>query len=207
MTTVGTGSGWFWPGVLGVLVLVLVLAVTAIAMVARWRRGRAVSTVDEEVADRPLVVRQLRKAYDDGFVAVRDVSFSVRRHQVVGLLGPNGAGKTTVLRTMMGLIQPTAGEILLYGHRVKPGAPVLSRIGSLVEGTGFLPHLSGLDNLKLYWRATGGRRARRENGRGAGVGGPRHGGPPGGADVQSGHAAAAGDRAGHARNAGSFGSR
>jgi ABC-2 type transport system ATP-binding protein len=38
---------------------------------------------------------------------------------------------------------------------VTPGAPVLSRLGSFVEGPGFLPHLSGRDNLELYWRATG----------------------------------------------------
>jgi ABC-2 type transport system ATP-binding protein len=56
---------------------------------------------------------------------------------------------------VLGLIRPTAGEALLFGHRAGPGAPVLSRIGALVEGPGFLPHLSGLDNLTLYWRATG----------------------------------------------------
>ncbi|WP_163511830.1 alpha/beta fold hydrolase [Fodinicola acaciae] len=151
--TTGGGMSWFWPGMLALLVLALAIGVAAAAMVARWRRRRQVSIVDED--DSPLVVRGLRKEYADGFVAARDVSFSVRRNQVVGLLGPNGAGKTTLLRTMMGLIRPTAGEILLYGHRVEPGAPVLSRIGSLVEGTGFLPHLSGLDNLRLYWRATG----------------------------------------------------
>jgi ABC-2 type transport system ATP-binding protein len=74
---------------------------------------------------------------------------------VVGLLGPNGAGKTTCLRTLMGLIRPTTGEVLIFGHPLTPGAPTLSRIGALVEGPGFLPHLSGRANLELYWRATG----------------------------------------------------
>jgi ABC-2 type transport system ATP-binding protein len=106
-------------------------------------------------ADTPLVIRGLGKAYGDGFVAVRDLSFTLDRGQVLGLLGPNGAGKTTTLRMLMGLIRPTAGEILVFGHRIRAGAPVLSRLGSFVEGTGFLPHLSGLDNLRLYWRATG----------------------------------------------------
>jgi ABC-2 type transport system ATP-binding protein len=50
---------------------------------------------------------------------------------------------------------PTAGEVLVFGHRLAPGSPVLSRVGSLVEGPGFLPHLSGLDNLRAFWRATG----------------------------------------------------
>jgi ABC-2 type transport system ATP-binding protein len=74
---------------------------------------------------------------------------------VVGLLGPNGAGKTTSLRMLLGLIQPTGGEALVFGYRVAAGSPVLSRIGALVEGPGFLPHLSGLDNLRMYWRSTG----------------------------------------------------
>jgi ABC-2 type transport system ATP-binding protein len=43
----------------------------------------------------------------------------------------------------------------VFGHKVTPGAPVLSRIGSFVEGSGFLPHLSGTANLHLYWAATG----------------------------------------------------
>jgi ABC-2 type transport system ATP-binding protein len=74
---------------------------------------------------------------------------------VLGLLGPNGAGKTTTLRMVMGLITPTAGEIRVFGQLVRPGADILARIGSFVEGSGFLPHLSGKANLDLYWRATG----------------------------------------------------
>jgi ABC-2 type transport system ATP-binding protein len=100
-------------------------------------------------------VNGLRKAYGDGFVAVQEIDFTVERGQVVGLLGPNGAGKTTTLRVLMGLTQPTAGEIFVFGHRLVPGAPILSRVGSLVEGPGFLPHLSGYENLKAYWQATG----------------------------------------------------
>ena len=79
----------------------------------------------------------------------------MKRGQVVGLLGPNGAGKTTTLRVLMGLLQPTEGHMRVFGHKVTPGAPVLSRLGALVEGPGLLPHLSGMDNLRLYWRATG----------------------------------------------------
>ena len=55
----------------------------------------------------------------------------------------------------MGLLQPTDGEMRVFGHKVTPGAPVLSRLGALVEGPGLLPHLSGMDNLRLFWRATG----------------------------------------------------
>jgi ABC-2 type transport system ATP-binding protein len=86
---------------------------------------------------------------------VDGVSFRVERGQVVGLLGPNGAGKTTTLRVLMGLIRPTSGTVRVFGELVEAGAPVLSRIGSFIEGPGLLPHLSGRDNLRLFWDATG----------------------------------------------------
>jgi ABC-2 type transport system ATP-binding protein len=132
----------------------IALAVMAGLMLTGRGRGRARGTVvgDENV---PLKITQLTKRYKNGLLAVDDLSFEVERGQVLGLLGPNGAGKTTTLRMLMGLITPDSGAIELFGRRVSPGAPVLSRIGSFVEGPGFLPHLPGHDNLTLYWRATG----------------------------------------------------
>jgi ABC-2 type transport system ATP-binding protein len=56
---------------------------------------------------------------------------------------------------LMGLIHPDAVEIRIFGEPVRPGAPVLARLGSFVEGPGFLPHLTGRANLELYWKATG----------------------------------------------------
>jgi ABC-2 type transport system ATP-binding protein len=119
------------------------------------RRDRAAAPTDLAAADVPLRIRDLAKTYRGGFSAVKGVSFDVERGMVLGLLGPNGAGKTTVLRMLMGLITPTAGSISAFGERVGPGSPVLARIGAFVEGPGFLPHLSGTDNLRLYWAATG----------------------------------------------------
>ncbi|MFJ6195970.1 alpha/beta fold hydrolase [Micromonospora sp. NPDC092111] len=148
-----TATVWRWVlvGLLAAIAVGLVVVVT----VVRRRHRRQDSSVHPEYAGVPLAVRDLRKEYADGFVAVSRVDFEVHPGQVVGLLGPNGAGKTTTLRVLMGLTQPTAGEIYVFGHRLVPGSPVLSRIGALVEGPGFLPHLSGLDNLRAYWRATG----------------------------------------------------
>ena len=80
---------------------------------------------------------------------------------VLGLLGPNGAGKTTVLRMLMGLIGRPPARSPRSASAVGPGAPVLARIGAFVEGPGFLPHLSGAENLRLYWAATGRPPARR----------------------------------------------
>ncbi|WP_027342420.1 alpha/beta fold hydrolase [Hamadaea tsunoensis] len=143
---------WIW--VLVGLVALLIIGVVAAVVIARLRGRRKVRTVISAYADTPLHVRGLRKTYGS-FVAVENVDFTVERGQVVGLLGPNGAGKTTSLRVLMGLTQATAGEVLIFGHRLAPGAPVLSRIGALVEGPGFLPHLTGEQNLYAYWRATG----------------------------------------------------
>ncbi|MEV7098192.1 alpha/beta fold hydrolase [Amycolatopsis sp. NPDC051045] len=126
----------------------------AVALFAALRRRRA-TDIDPELATTPLVIEGLRKEYPGGFVAVKDLSFRVEPGQVLGLLGPNGAGKTTTLRMLMGLITPTQGHIRVFGHKITAGAPVLSRIGSFVEGAGFLPHLSGRANLELYWASTG----------------------------------------------------
>lgn len=109
------------------------------------------------LADVPLEITGLTKRYakSQDRYAVRDLSFRVEKGQVLGLLGPNGAGKTTTLRMLMGLISPDAGEIRVFGHAVRAGSPVLSRVGAFVEGAGFLPHLTGRANLELYWQATG----------------------------------------------------
>jgi ABC-2 type transport system ATP-binding protein len=144
-----------WRYVLAGLLVAIALGLATVLLVRRRRLRRHDNPTIDEYADTPLVVRDLRKAYGDGFVAVEDVSFTVERGQVVGLLGPNGAGKTTTLRVLMGLTMPTGGEALVFGHRLAPGAPILSRVGSLVEGPGFLPHLTGYENLRAYWKATG----------------------------------------------------
>ncbi|WP_131737455.1 alpha/beta fold hydrolase [Actinomadura roseirufa] len=137
--------GWVWG-------LPVAAAVLAAVILARGRRRPAGRPA---LSDVPLEITGLTKAYRNGHLAVADLSLRVEKGQVLGLLGPNGAGKTTTLRMLMGLIHPDSGEIRIFGQRVTPGAPVLSRLGSFVEGPGFLPHLSGRDNLDLYWRATG----------------------------------------------------
>src|SRR4051794_34172406 len=147
----GTSRWW----ILLAVVVALGLLGRVVAMLWGRRRRRRLSAVEPDGEDVPLRFEGVTKAYKDGFVAVRDLSFEVRRGQVLGLLGPNGAGKTTSLRMLMGLIRPTAGRISIFGHAAGPGAPVLSRLGSFVEGTGLQPHLSGRDNLTLYWAATG----------------------------------------------------
>ncbi|WP_412075353.1 alpha/beta fold hydrolase [Streptomyces xanthophaeus] len=148
---------WSWGLPLGAAALA-----AALLGIRRTRPGAAgarggAAQPDPALAGVPLEITGLTKRYakaQDRY-AVRDLSFRVEKGQVLGLLGPNGAGKTTTLRMLMGLISPDAGEIRVFGHAVRAGAPVLSRVGAFVEGAGFLPHLTGRANLELYWQATG----------------------------------------------------
>ncbi|MER5277885.1 alpha/beta fold hydrolase [Streptomyces sp. NPDC002809] len=149
-----TGSAalpwWTWGLPAAAVVIAGALLLTA-------RRRTATPAPDPALADVPLQITGLSKKYAKSAdrYAVKELSFRVEKGQVLGLLGPNGAGKTTTLRMLMGLITPDDGEIRVFGRAIRPGAPVLSRVGSFVEGAGFLPHLSGRANLELYWQATG----------------------------------------------------
>lgn len=140
------GSIWLWPA-LALLTLLLAIGILYL------RRQQHSDVVREE--DFMVQVENLSKVYKDGYKAVENLSFTVSRGQVVGLLGPNGAGKTTTLRMMMGLIFPTEGAIYMNGKAVYPGSPALANLGSFVEGPGFLPHLTGRENLDLYWKSIG----------------------------------------------------
>ncbi|MFJ2216860.1 alpha/beta fold hydrolase [Streptomyces sp. NPDC101062] len=151
LTAGSTALPWWTWGLPAIGVLI------AGALLLTARRRTSAPEPDPALAEVPLQITDLSKRYSKSSdrYAVRDLSFGVEKGQVLGLLGPNGAGKTTTLRMLMGLISPDAGEIRVFGHAIRPGAPVLSRVGAFVEGAGFLPHLSGRENLELYWRATG----------------------------------------------------
>ena len=141
-----SSANFLWP--LGAFASVIFAAIFV-----RLRRPKVAPA--KETSHALVSVENLSKTYKDGHRAVADLSFEVQRGQVVGLLGPNGAGKTTALRMIMGLIFPTQGSIYLNGESVYPGSPALSNIGCFIEGPGFLPHLSGRENLRLYWRSIG----------------------------------------------------
>ncbi|MFB7514987.1 alpha/beta fold hydrolase [Streptomyces sp. NPDC056144] len=150
VTTQAAGLPWWVWG------LPLLGLAAAAALLLTARRRTAAPAPDPELASVPLQITGLSKKYAGGDrYSVRELSFRVEQGQVLGLLGPNGAGKTTTLRMLMGLITPDEGEIRVFGQAIRPGAPVLSRVGAFVEGAGFLPHLSGRENLELYWKATG----------------------------------------------------
>lgn len=115
-----------------------------------WIPGRPQRSV---VKSDPILIEDLTKRYDSDVLAVDHLDLTVESGSVFGLLGPNGAGKTTTMRMLVGLIRPTSGYVRIFGEVVKPGAAMLHRVGVLVEGPGFVPHLSGRENLELFWRA------------------------------------------------------
>jgi len=140
-------SYYAWP--------IAALVIVILSVIAVYIRRPRHNDEPVEPTDALVTVSNLTKVYKDGYKAVDGLSFFVERGQVLGLLGPNGAGKTTTLRMMMGLIYPTDGEISINGKPIYPGSPTLAELGSFVEGSGFLPHLTGRENLNLYWRSIG----------------------------------------------------
>jgi ABC-2 type transport system ATP-binding protein len=102
-----------------------------------------------------VAVEGLSKRFDNGVLAVDDLTFRVEPGQVCGMLGPNGAGKTTTLRILLGLMRPTAGSASLFGTKVTPSAPALARVGTMIEQAAFMPFFSGMKNLRLWWTAAG----------------------------------------------------
>ncbi len=107
-------------------------------------------------------VRGLRKCFGD-VVAVNDVSFEARDGQVTALLGENGAGKTTTLRSIYGLIQPDAGEVLVDGVDAIAG-PLSARrgLGVLSEARGLYPRLTAREHMRYFAHLQGLGRAETE---------------------------------------------
>jgi ABC-2 type transport system ATP-binding protein len=95
----------------------------------------------------------LRKRYRRR-TAVDGVSFTVGRGEVVGLLGPNGAGKTSVIKILLGLVRPDAGEVLLLGRKA-PDPNARRRVGYLPELFRYQPWLTAAEVLALHVRLAG----------------------------------------------------
>ena len=100
-----------------------------IGTIDRPGKEAAIGTVS-----RGLSIVSIAKSYDKKAV-LKDVSLGVERGEVVGLLGPNGAGKTTCFYSVMGLVKPDSGRILLEGRDIT-GLPMYRRA---ILGLGYLP--------------------------------------------------------------------
>ena len=89
-------------------------------------------------------------------MVLQALSLRVPRGSVYGFLGPNGAGKTTAIRLMLGLLQPAAGDVRLFGRPLRESLPgALRRVGSLLEQPSLYEHLTGRDNLEIVRRLKG----------------------------------------------------
>jgi ABC-2 type transport system ATP-binding protein len=102
-----------------------------------------------------LEIRGLTKRYR-GVTAIDGVSFSLRPGEILGCLGPNGAGKSTTVKILIGLIEPTAGEIYFRGLDVRHHPIAFQRlIGYVPEEAYVYPHLTGQEHLQLAGRLRG----------------------------------------------------
>lgn len=90
------------------------------------------------------------------FRAVDGVELCVRRGEIYGFLGLNGAGKTTTIRTLLGMIRPTAGTVRVLGEQVGPrGQGPWRQVGHLVEAPAVYPELTTRENLEIARRLQG----------------------------------------------------
>lgn len=97
----------------------------------------------------------LRKVYGN-FTAVDDVNMHVLRGDCYGFLGPNGAGKSTTIRMLTSLINPTSGQLNIFGKDLKQHRnAILSKMGAIVEKPDFYTYLSAEKNLELFGKISG----------------------------------------------------
>ncbi|MFX0138119.1 MAG: ATP-binding cassette domain-containing protein [Candidatus Hodarchaeota archaeon] len=90
--------------------------------------------------------------YED-FLAIKDISFDIKRNEIFGILGPNGAGKTTTIKCLCGLLAPTSGTIIIDNYDVvKYFFKIQTMAGTMFGNTMIYYRLTGYDNLKYYCR-------------------------------------------------------
>src|SRR5579871_4414804 len=97
-----------------------------------------------------ILVEHLEKRFGS-FVAVNDVSFQVRRGEIMGFLGPNGAGKSTIIRMLCGLLRPTSGRALVAGIDVaRDPERVRGQIGYMSQKFSLYSDLTVIENLRFF---------------------------------------------------------
>jgi ABC-2 type transport system ATP-binding protein len=92
----------------------------------------------------------------NGIPAVEDVSFNLKPGEILGYVGPNGAGKSTTVKMIIGLLEPSEGQVRFQGRSVLEDLPGFqARIGYVPEEPHLYPHLSGREYLQLVGRLRG----------------------------------------------------
>ena len=93
-------------------------------------------------------IEALTKIIDKNKV-LDDVSLAMDKGKIYGIKGKNGSGKTMLLRAICGLIKPTEGLVRVSGKQIGKDVTFPDSVGVLIENPGFIPSLSGYDNLKM----------------------------------------------------------
>ena len=106
---------------------------------------------------KPVLVAGVTRRFGD-FTAVDHVDFEIEPGEVVGLVGANGAGKTTLIRMILGLLEPTAGSVRLFGEA--PTREQRRRIGYVPQNLGLYRDLTATENLEFRAEAFGSKRAK-----------------------------------------------
>jgi ABC-2 type transport system ATP-binding protein len=111
--------------------------------------------IDSTPGDEVIRVDNLQRHFGD-FIAVNNVSFSVRRGEIFGLLGANGAGKSTTFRMLCGLLPVSSGELAVAGYDLRRAAATArGRIGYMAQKFSLYSNLSVLQNLRFFSSAYG----------------------------------------------------
>ena len=84
-----------------------------------------------------------------GAPVLKDVSFSLEKGGIYGFIGRNGSGKTVIFKLMSGLLIPDSGKILYNGENLTAKRRFIDSMGVMIETPGFIPHYSGMKNLKI----------------------------------------------------------
>ena len=92
-------------------------------------------------------INKLQKIFDNGFEALKSVSFSVEDGDLICLLGPSGCGKTTILNLIAGLLDPTSGTIDRDGESMVELHPKDRDIGFVFQNYALYPHMTVLENI------------------------------------------------------------
>ncbi len=100
-----------------------------------------------DTREKIIQINNLTREFEDGTVAVDNMSFYVRKGEFVTFLGPSGCGKTTTLRMIAGFDKPTSGEILLNGQDISHLPPNKRPINTVFQRYALFPHLNVYDNI------------------------------------------------------------
>ena len=92
-------------------------------------------------------IQDLKKVYENGFEALKDIDLEIPDGALVTLLGPSGCGKSTILNIIAGILDPTSGDILFDGQSIINKHPKDRNIGMVFQNYALYPHMTVLENI------------------------------------------------------------